>query len=387
VRVELFDYMTDGWVALDDVSLTGSTVTKYYTLGGQRVAQRQGSVLTYLHGDHLGSASLATDASGAKITDSDTRYYPYGVTRPGLAGTGLPTDRRFTGQREETSLGLYDYGARPYAPALGRFLQADTIVPNPADPQSLNRYAYTLNNPLRYTDPTGHIANNPNELTRADEILQILLNDYGVTVNKDWGMIGIGNLNLGWCPGSWQLAELETVLNGVSDFARLMGGAQQFRDNLGGVQFMRQAMSAPGQATAHKVWLKSIGSGGFSGQWEGTWTVVHELAHAWDAVNNWQFSKDLEDYTGGKTTRRHGYNYGGIPPKGADANFTREEDWAESVATFVYPRTAQAFIQTYYPNTPDFQYSNYYTLPRADFVAQQVNMDPQRLLFLQGNRW
>ncbi len=113
-------------------------------------------MLTYLHGDHLGSASLATDASGAKITDSDTRYSPYGVTRPGLAGTGLPTDRRFTGQREEVSLGLYDYGARPYAPALGRFLQADTLVPNPANPQSLNRYAYTLNNPLRYTDPSGH---------------------------------------------------------------------------------------------------------------------------------------------------------------------------------------------------------------------------------------
>ncbi len=114
VRVELFDYMTDGWVAVDDVSLTGPTVTKYYTLGGQRVAMRQGGVLTYLHGDHLGSASLATDASGTKITDSGTRYYPYGATRPGLAGAGLPTDRRFTGQREEASLGFYDYGARPY---------------------------------------------------------------------------------------------------------------------------------------------------------------------------------------------------------------------------------------------------------------------------------
>ena len=156
VRVELFDYMTDGWVALDDVSLTGPTVTKYYTLGSQRVAMRQGGVLTYLHGDHLGSASLATDASGTKITDSDTRYTPHGVTRPGLAGTGLPTDRRFTGQREETSLGFYDYGARPYAPALGRFLQADTLVPEPANPQSLNRYSYTLGNPLRYTDPSGH---------------------------------------------------------------------------------------------------------------------------------------------------------------------------------------------------------------------------------------
>ncbi len=58
---------------------------------------------------------------------------------------------------------LYDYNARHYSPALGRFLSPDTIVPSPGNPshgdflrsQSLNRYAYVLNNPLRYTDPTG----------------------------------------------------------------------------------------------------------------------------------------------------------------------------------------------------------------------------------------
>jgi len=54
------------------------------------------------------------------------------------------------------SLGFYDYVARQFDPALGRFLQADTIIPDPANPQSLNRYSYTLGNPLRYTDPTGH---------------------------------------------------------------------------------------------------------------------------------------------------------------------------------------------------------------------------------------
>jgi hypothetical protein len=93
VRAELFDTMTDGWVALDDVSLTGPTVTKYYYLGSQRVAMRQGGVLTYLHGDHLGSASLATNASGAKV--SEQRYLPYGGTRSG----SMPTDRQYTGQR------------------------------------------------------------------------------------------------------------------------------------------------------------------------------------------------------------------------------------------------------------------------------------------------
>jgi hypothetical protein len=46
--------------------------------------------------------------------------------------------------------------ARFYDPLVGRFLQPDSIVPDYANPQSLNRYSYVLNNPLRYTDPTGH---------------------------------------------------------------------------------------------------------------------------------------------------------------------------------------------------------------------------------------
>ncbi len=105
---------------------------------------------TYLHGDHLGSASLATDGSGGKV--SAMRYYPYGATRSGA----LRTDRRYTGQRWEASLGLYDYGARYYDPALGRFIQADTVVPGAGNPQALNRYAYVLNSPLKYTDPSGY---------------------------------------------------------------------------------------------------------------------------------------------------------------------------------------------------------------------------------------
>jgi RHS repeat-associated protein len=53
-------------------------------------------------------------------------------------------------------LGIYHYGARFYSPYINRFLSADTIVPGYANPQNLNRYSYVTNNPLRYTDPTGH---------------------------------------------------------------------------------------------------------------------------------------------------------------------------------------------------------------------------------------
>ena len=67
----------------------------------------------------------------------------------------MVTDRLYTGQRQET-FGLYDYRARYYHPALGRFISADPLVPEPGNPQALNRYAYVRNNPLKYTDPSGH---------------------------------------------------------------------------------------------------------------------------------------------------------------------------------------------------------------------------------------
>ncbi len=60
------------------------------------------------------------------------------------------------GQRWDATIGLYFYNARYYDPLLGRFVQPDTLVPEPGKPQALNRYSYGMNNPLRFADPTGH---------------------------------------------------------------------------------------------------------------------------------------------------------------------------------------------------------------------------------------
>jgi hypothetical protein len=51
---------------------------------------------------------------------------------------------------------LYFYNARWYDPYLNRWIQPDTIVPQPENPQSLNRYSYVRGNPLKFIDPTGH---------------------------------------------------------------------------------------------------------------------------------------------------------------------------------------------------------------------------------------
>ncbi|MBN1991713.1 MAG: RHS repeat-associated core domain-containing protein [Anaerolineae bacterium] len=134
-------------------------MSKYYTFNGQRVALRQGDVVYYLHGDHpsallrtgLGSTSLTTAGTGAVV--SEARYLPYGRER--CADGAAVTDFGFTSQRKE-GFGLYDYNARYYSPYLGRFISADTIVPRPNNPQSLNRYSYVLNRPLQGGDPTGH---------------------------------------------------------------------------------------------------------------------------------------------------------------------------------------------------------------------------------------
>ncbi len=136
---------------------------------GQRVAMNRDGVVYYLHTDHLGSTSLATDVNGQEVTGSRTLYYPYGEERWNASGGTLPTDYTFTGQRNEASLGLYDYHARFYDPYLGRFISADTIVPNPGNPQDFNRYAYAADNPLRYVDPSGHTKWEPPTRQRAPQ--------------------------------------------------------------------------------------------------------------------------------------------------------------------------------------------------------------------------
>jgi len=102
--------------------------------------------LYWLLADHLGGTAITV--SGATET-GDVKYYPFGANRF-TSGT-TPTSFKYTGQRQESAIGLYYYGARWYDPALGRFVQPDTIVPNPGDAKSFDRYAYVLNNPKRPT--------------------------------------------------------------------------------------------------------------------------------------------------------------------------------------------------------------------------------------------
>jgi RHS repeat-associated protein len=134
---------------------SGTEITTSYYLGSKLIALRKGSgstfTLSYVMQDHLGSTSGTANISGTST--STIRYFSFGDR---LESTGnIPTDKLFTGQRLD-STGLYYYGARYYDATIGRFISADTVVSSFANPQSLNRYSYCLNNPLKYTDPSGH---------------------------------------------------------------------------------------------------------------------------------------------------------------------------------------------------------------------------------------
>ena len=96
---------------------------------------------------------MVADADGVAI--SEVRYSAFGEIR---YQNGIPTtDYLYTGQRQEAEIGLYYFVARWYDPAIGRFLQADSIVPNPMSAKGFDRYAYSWNNPILYVDPSGHV--------------------------------------------------------------------------------------------------------------------------------------------------------------------------------------------------------------------------------------
>ena len=69
----------------------------------------------------------------------------------------------YTGHIQVDHAAVIHMGGRIYDPELGRFMQADPIVQDPRDAQSLNRYSYVYNNPLSYTDPTGYAADCKNK--------------------------------------------------------------------------------------------------------------------------------------------------------------------------------------------------------------------------------
>jgi RHS repeat-associated protein len=137
----------------EDFEIIGGAPVKYIFAGNLRVAEVSSSGVLYYHKDHLGSTTVMTDAAG--IPREQTEHLPFGGSRN--PDGGMISSYKFTDQELDKESGLYNYDARLYDPVVGQFISADRIIPKVYDPQTLNRFAYTRNNPLKYNDPDGHV--------------------------------------------------------------------------------------------------------------------------------------------------------------------------------------------------------------------------------------
>ncbi len=125
----------------------------------------------YLHTDHLGSVEATTNALGQFVNRMS--FGAWGKRqksdwKPGTPTENFLTSNGFTGHDQLDNHNLVHMGGRVYDPNLGRFLSADLYIQSPYNTQSFNRYSYTFNNPLSYTDPTGY----------STDLMQYFMNQY-----------------------------------------------------------------------------------------------------------------------------------------------------------------------------------------------------------------
>ncbi|NTV15099.1 MAG: hypothetical protein HGA96_14410 [Desulfobulbaceae bacterium] len=203
-------YINDNYEEINGVG------TKYIFAGNLRIAQITGQSRNYFHQDHLGSATVVTDGNSPALVES-AEYLPFGMPRN--AGSLITTTNyQYTDQEHDAEINLYNYDARLYDPAAGSFISADSIIPDYTNPQSLNRFSYVLNNPLVYTDPSGH------EI-RDDGSMSGFSDDVNATSNELWGATASS-----WEQGNYGAACFGGVLYGMNSIS--FGSASFLADML-----------------------------------------------------------------------------------------------------------------------------------------------------------
>lgn len=148
------------WYGTDDNPLlvtdaAGNNPDEYIFFEGKRIARRKSDgAIQYYFADHLGTSRIVVNATGTILDDSD--FYPFGGERVITSSSG--NKFKFTGKERDDESGLDFFGARYYASSLGRFMGPDplgVLKKLHENPQDLNLYTYTINNPMRFVDPDG----------------------------------------------------------------------------------------------------------------------------------------------------------------------------------------------------------------------------------------
>lgn len=144
-----FDYVYDiSGQAVAEIDGNNNWNRFYIYNGTSLGAEYLNGSTDFIQSDHLGSTRLMTTMTGSLLDSFD--YYPFGEDI-----SGYETSHQFTGQEFDSESNLYNFPARHYGEATGRFMSPDPLGGHLEDPQTLNKYSYVRNNPLTLTDPTG----------------------------------------------------------------------------------------------------------------------------------------------------------------------------------------------------------------------------------------
>jgi RHS repeat-associated protein len=152
-----------------EVTSSGTTLKTYLPSGIGVLLDNGTTVQTrYFLKDHLTSIETVAKEDGTVI---ERMSYDAWGKRRNLDGTddttntisGVTDNKGYSAQEMLDNLRLVNMNGRVYDPLLGRFISADPFVSRPTDLQSLNRYAYVLNNPLALVDPTGYADDQPHQ--------------------------------------------------------------------------------------------------------------------------------------------------------------------------------------------------------------------------------
>ena len=185
-----------------DGSLLGTAKSLTYLSGPMGVFavvvnNGTGDRLHYLYKDHLGSWSTITDDEGS--IEQELSFDAWGNLRNPLNWSGfyngpLLFDRGFTGHEHLWDFGLINMNGRMYDPIMSTFLSVDNYVQSPSNSQNFNRYAYCLNNPLKYTDPDGEWFLTFGATFDKEHLIS------GGSIGVNFGLFGFG-VNVGWGSG------------------------------------------------------------------------------------------------------------------------------------------------------------------------------------------
>ena len=144
---------------LDIITIDGVSTVMQYLDGGvifikEKNADQSTACLYHAVTDRLGSYTKILKGNGTAVFKAN--YDEWG--RQTITTNTIGFLRGYTGHEMLPEFGLINMNGRMYDPLLARFLSPDDYVQMPMSPQGFNRYSYCMNNPMRYTDPSGELA-------------------------------------------------------------------------------------------------------------------------------------------------------------------------------------------------------------------------------------